>query len=244
MNPSKSGKLSIFKIYQVTFQLLRKHPAFFIPFIIFALFDALALIILFLAPRMPLILVLGPFIRTFWGEGFLHYPTNFLLLPKLFFLNRMVLSVIAGSLLSGIAVDIILGIYNEKPVRLRESFKTALRKYISLFTVVFLISLLYYFLTKISSISLTKYFFDPKKRVLIFKFESHHGSGFNPGKLIARGLYPVDFCLCYPGIDDRKRETYPGNFQIGFDFQKGISPHDYFGGPAVASLYPYLCLKL
>lgn len=83
---------------------LRHAPAIFIPFLIFAVVELACLGVLYYAPRQPWSAVLGPPIRAFWGEAFLHYPANFLLLPHLVSLARTVLYVLVGSLLNGIAV--------------------------------------------------------------------------------------------------------------------------------------------
>lgn len=144
-------------LYTGTLQAFKKKPSVFTPFVIFAALEFLALMIIFLAPRMPLILVFGPPIRTFWGEKFLHYPANFLLLPKLASHSRMLLSIFAGSLLSGLAVSRLY----EKPS------KTAFKKYISLFLIVFIISILFYFSVKLIAILLTKYFMDHRRLLFL-----------------------------------------------------------------------------
>jgi hypothetical protein len=114
--------------------------------------------LIYLAPRMPLKIIFGPPIRTFWGEIFLHYPANFLLIPKLTNLARMGLSILLGSVLTGMAVTLIYDIYTKKKVSLDTAFLTAVKKYLSLFTVVFLLTALFYFIEKFLTISLIKYF--------------------------------------------------------------------------------------
>jgi len=154
------------KAYLNTKQSVKNAPAIFIPFIIFAIIEFIALICIYLAPRMPLRLILGPPIRTFWGEGFLHYPLNFLLIPKLMSLSRMFLSIIFSSVLTGMAVVIISDIYNKKHLNLETAFKSALKKYISLFSIVFILILLYYGLIKIVNTGLAKYFIAGHTRLL------------------------------------------------------------------------------
>ena len=146
------------KVYKTTSQYLKGHPVIFIPFTLFALVELIVLTVLYLAPRAPLKAILGPPIRTFWGEAFLHYPTNFLLLAKLDSLARMCLSVVIGSLLTGVAAALILGVYNKKHPKLGTAFKTSLKKYFSLALVVLLITVLFYALTKGIFIGLAKYF--------------------------------------------------------------------------------------
>jgi hypothetical protein len=166
MSPQDSHTLSIKKAYNTTVKSFKNNPALFVPFIIFAILEFISLIIIYLAPRMPLRLIFGPPIRTFWGERFLHYPLNFLLLPKLTSLARMGLTILLGSLLTGMAVAITLDIYNKKQIKLAASFKTAFKKYIYLFSVVFLFTLLFCLLVKIVTIVLIKYFIAGQSRLL------------------------------------------------------------------------------
>ena len=158
MSIPKTKNPQISKIYQESFRALKAYPSLMLPFLIFALAEAACLIILFLSPRMPFIKIFGPPIRTFWGEMFLHYPANFLLLPKLESFSRTFLSVVIGSLLTGIAVSMVFAMHNKKRPGLSASFRLALKKYILLFSVVFIINALFYGLEKIVTLGLVKYF--------------------------------------------------------------------------------------
>lgn len=148
MNPCHK-KCSITEIYRLTFNSLKNKNKLFLPFLIFAGIDLIGLILLYLAPQEPFLKVLGPPIRAFWGEAFLHYPMNFILLPKLESLNRMCLSIILGSLLTGVAVAMVYDDDNYQRISLRKSFRSALKKYVSLFTVVLTVSIIFYFTTKV-----------------------------------------------------------------------------------------------
>lgn len=154
------------KAYNTSIKSLKNSPALFIPFIIFAILEVIVLVIIYLAPRMPLRLILGPVISTFWGERFLHYPVNFLLLPKIASLSRMGLAVIFSSLLSGVAVALVFAVYNKKQIKFKEAFKSALIKYASLFILVLIFTLLFYFLVKLIIIVLVKYFMAGHSRLL------------------------------------------------------------------------------
>jgi hypothetical protein len=157
------------KAYNTSIKSLKNHPALFLPFIIFAILEVITLIIIYLVPQMPLRLVLGPVIRTFWGERFLHYPANFLLLPKLASLSRMGLAVIFSSLLSGVAVALVFAVYNKKQIKFKEAFRAALKKYSSLFIVVLIFTLLFYFLVRLVTIVLVSYFIAGHSRLLFLK---------------------------------------------------------------------------
>lgn len=161
-----AGKSSIKKAYSNTFQSLKKHSILLKPFIIFGLIDLAALLLIYFGVRMPLRLVFGPIIRTFWGEAYLHYPDNFMLLPKLVSLSRMALTIIFGSFLTGVAVAIVFGIYNKKEIKLKDAFKAALKQYSSLLIVVLIFTLGFYFLIKLVGIGLVKYFLAGHRRLL------------------------------------------------------------------------------
>ena len=136
MKPQKP-RLFVAEIYKTTFHGFKKNPPLFTPFLIFTAIELISLFILFLAPRMPLKLLFGPIIKTFWGEVFLHYPATFFLLPKLAAFTRMGLAILIGSLLTGMAVGMAADFYANKRISLRNSFRLALKNYLSLIIIVF-----------------------------------------------------------------------------------------------------------
>lgn len=168
MTSQKTHTPSIVTVYDTTVKSLKRHPALFVPFVIFLICDLISIAALYLAPRAPFIKIFGPPIRTFWGERFLHYPLNFLLLPKLTSLARMGLSVIIGSLLTGVAVAIMYDIYNKKKPKLGSAFGVALKKYLYLFIIVALFTLLFYFLVKLIPKGLVYYFIAGRHKQLLF----------------------------------------------------------------------------
>lgn len=166
MKADKTNRSSFSQAYNTTWQALKNNPNILLPFAIFAALEFLILIIFYLSPRMPFVLFLGPIVRTFWGEGFLHYPLNFLLLPTLDSLIRLILSVIIGSLLTGAAVAMCLDIYQKKHPKFKNSFKQALKSYISLFAVVLIATLVFLVFEKLINFGLKKYFFAGHAKLL------------------------------------------------------------------------------
>ncbi len=169
MYSQKTGKSPLREAYNLTFRCIKNNPAIFFPFIIFAVFDFIATIIIYLAPRAPLRAILGPPIRTLWGERFLHYPLNFILLPKLASLSRMVLTICVGSLLTGIAVAMILNVYNKKHINLIACLRSSFKKYIHLFAVVLFFSSLYFILIRIIRKALIMYFISGHSKLLFLE---------------------------------------------------------------------------
>lgn len=94
----------IVEIYQQTISLLSENPTILFLFLMIALMDALALTVLYFAPSKPFSILLAPIIRAFWSEAFLHYPKNFILLPKLFNHAHFVILTFVGIVITGIVV--------------------------------------------------------------------------------------------------------------------------------------------
>ena len=144
MTYQKSQLIPVKKSLGSAIKSFKNTPALFIPFLIFAAAEALSLIFVYLIPRPPLKLIFGQPIRDFWGDLFLHYPTNFLLLPKLASLTRMGLTVIFGSFLTGMAVNAVVNLHHKRHINLTGSLKSALKKYASLFIIVLIFTLDFY----------------------------------------------------------------------------------------------------
>lgn len=146
------------KTYLNTFRALRTHPALFTPFLIFAALDVFALVVLYLAPRMPLRIVFGPIIKAIWGEQFLHYPLNFIKLPVMTSLARMGLTIFTGSLLTAIAVILVYQVYSKNETSFKKAFKASLKEYIPLFLIVGAFIGFFFFLMRIITIGIWRYF--------------------------------------------------------------------------------------
>ncbi len=108
--------MTVFKTWQESWRLIRKHPVVFAPFVIAAGCSLIALYILFLAPQRPLSYLLAPPIRAVAGEKFLHYPFNFIILPKLFRLGDLFVGALVGMLMSAVGVGIVAeGLTGKRP---------------------------------------------------------------------------------------------------------------------------------
>src|SRR3989338_2380469 len=94
----------IVEIYRQVFSMLGKDPTILFLFITLGVLDFIALVVLFLAPSAPISYMLAPIIRTFWSDYFLHYPHNFLLLPKLFSHAHFLISTVVGVFITGLIV--------------------------------------------------------------------------------------------------------------------------------------------
>ena len=133
-------KISQKSIYQQPVALLRAalnafvgNPVILYPFLVTAFIQLLALEILYFAPRFPLVLFFGPIIKRVWGEIFLHYPTNFLLLPKLFYYVQLLISIFIGSFLTAVAIYLIEAVNSDKKTNFGLAAKELLPRYAYIF---------------------------------------------------------------------------------------------------------------
>ncbi len=141
MSHSNNGSaVALSGIFRFTPLALRNQPAILVPFLIFAVIELCFLTALYFFPRQPFVTVFGPPVRVFFGERFLHYPDNFLLLPQLAAFSRTLLYVVAGSLLEGVAVALVKQAYTGESPR-GSAFLFAARRYGALASVSFLVSL-------------------------------------------------------------------------------------------------------
>jgi hypothetical protein len=113
-------------------RLLKQYPVLLTPFLVVGLINGLVLTALFLAPRPPLSIVLAPVIRAFWGEQFLHYPVNFLLLPKLFGYGKNAIDFSLGVILTGMAMTMIAQAEQRTQPSWWFGLKKGVRRYIRL----------------------------------------------------------------------------------------------------------------
>ncbi len=158
MPAEKTSKPSIRDAYVLTFQTFKKSPSIYLPFLIFAGIELAFLMLLFLAPRQPLRPLLGPPIDRFFGERFLHYPLNFLILPKMISQVRVVLTVLVGSLMTGTAVLMTIKTYAKQTAEFKPSLRSAAKNYIALFCIVLFITVLFQLAIRVTSALMLKYF--------------------------------------------------------------------------------------
>jgi len=133
-------------ILRLAFSLFKfEHQQIFYPFIIVVFINFLVLEILYFSPRYPLSILFAPLISRIWGEGYLHYPMDLMLLPKLFYYTQTIIFLFLSSFLIVLIVDMVDAINNEKQV----NFKASLRKSLPGYIYIVLYSLLFLLLFKV-----------------------------------------------------------------------------------------------
>ncbi|MDP3786156.1 MAG: hypothetical protein Q8R05_01160 [Candidatus Omnitrophota bacterium] len=133
-------------VWSVTFKTLAKYPSLLIPFFMNAVFQGLVLTVLFYYPRSPFSAIFGQPVQAFYGIRFLHYPYNFLLLPKLFYYGQILATLTLGVVMFGMAMGMVSQIHTEGTApRIGGSINRSLRRYLPLvgiWLVTFIISLI------------------------------------------------------------------------------------------------------
>ncbi len=123
----------IFSVWSMTFRMIAKYPRILLPFFIKAIFEALALTVLFYSPRSPFSIVLAQPIKSFFGATYLHYPANFTLLPTLFYYGQILAMFMVGAVMYGMAMGMVSQAHSGTgDVKISGNFNRAARRYFAL----------------------------------------------------------------------------------------------------------------
>jgi len=133
--------LTVLRLSFILFKF--ENQQIFYPFIIIVFINLVILEILYFSPRYPLLVFFAPIISRIWGQEYLHYPMDMMLLPKLFYYAQMVIYLFLSSILSVLVVDMVAAINNENPVSFKASLQKSLPGYIYIVLYSFLSLLLF-----------------------------------------------------------------------------------------------------
>lgn len=129
---SENQRTSIGAVYRDAVEVLKNNPTVLILFLFIAFIDLVALFLLWLAPSEPVSFLLAPIIKTFWSSDFLHYPANFLLLPKLFSHAHFLILSIFGLIVTGITIKKIDAYLEGESLSISGAIGPVLSKYLAL----------------------------------------------------------------------------------------------------------------
>ena len=125
-------------IFSKSINALRQNSIIFLPFAIIAFLELLGLEILYFSSRFPLSIIFGPPIRRLFGESYLHYPFNFIIIPKLQYNLQVVISIFLGGLLTAALMHMVYRISQVNQPNFKVSLKAVFKNY---FTFLLIISL-------------------------------------------------------------------------------------------------------
>ena len=144
----KASEIQVISLIRTSIVAIFEHPIILYPLCIGVFLQLLALEILYFSPRFPLSTFFGPLIRRVWGEIYLHYPANFMLLPKLFYYAQCFLYLFIGCVLNAMAISMIAAVNSDKKITLKTAAKECFSRYSHIFFASFLSFGFYLFITK------------------------------------------------------------------------------------------------
>ncbi|MFH1860541.1 MAG: hypothetical protein ABH870_05970 [bacterium] len=131
------------EVWKVSFKSMWQCPAIFLPFAFIALCEMILLGILLLAPHPIMEPLLGPPIKRFFGEMFLHYPYNFSLLPTLFEYVSLPLTLVLMPLMCAVTVGMTSFVVNGEKADLGKNLGLSIKKYVPSFFLRIIVLLIY-----------------------------------------------------------------------------------------------------
>jgi|Deesub1362B_J571_1020462.scaffolds.fasta_scaffold00832_6 hypothetical protein len=106
-----------------------KYPKLLTPFLLFAFLEFLILGMLLNFYEAPFAGILVPLIKRFFGEQYLHYPNNFVILPFLFQNLNLLLTGVIGVVIVGMAISMFAEFFRNQKAAFFASLNLALSKY-------------------------------------------------------------------------------------------------------------------
>jgi len=120
----------IVEIFRQTRKTLKENPIIWVLFFFVALCDLIALLILYTAPFGPHAILFAPIIRALWSDAYLHYPENFILLPKLMQHAHVVILLTVGIIITGIVIKKVEAFRKGEKLHSVQALKLVLPKYL------------------------------------------------------------------------------------------------------------------
>ncbi len=127
------NEIDIHEIFTKLWRTLRKYPGAMTPFLIMGFLDLVLLAALYYASKPPVSPNFTPYIRSLWGEKYLHYPANFLILPELFGYGKNMLMFVTGLLSSGVTIAVIFQILSNTEPDWKICISKTFNKYFAMF---------------------------------------------------------------------------------------------------------------
>ncbi len=125
-------------VLRSTFNTMVSYKKLYYPLVVLAFIQLLCLELLYFSPRFPLAAFFGPIIRNIWGEKYLHYPLNLVLLPKLFYYAQLVIYLFVGSFLLAVLSRLVVTYNNEGKVDVRKALRSCWPLYVHVLLATFL----------------------------------------------------------------------------------------------------------
>lgn len=133
--PFTSSYKQILPILNSSINTLAGNKKILFPFVIIAFVQLLCLEILYFANRYPLNIFFSPIISKLWSEEFLHYPMNFILLPKLFQYAQIPTYIFLSSFFIAVAIAMIYQLEQGHALKTGRIMKEVASQYVHIIVV-------------------------------------------------------------------------------------------------------------
>jgi len=134
------------------------HPRILFPFISIAFIQLFVLEVLYFSPQYPLAKFFGPVIKRLMGEIYLHYPVNYIILPKLFNYAQVPIYLFLSNFLIGVAIALLWAINTNSTTSIKTAFKSVKPMYVHIVIAAFISFIVYFGLYSIYGTFLAKSF--------------------------------------------------------------------------------------
>lgn len=104
----------------------------FAPWAVLALLQGILLLLLFYFLVPPVDKIMVPVLKLVFGDRFFHFPGSLVLLPKAFYYGNLLLGIIAGSFLGGVAAYLFAGHFSGERGSFRGGLSLVFSRYPSL----------------------------------------------------------------------------------------------------------------
>lgn len=145
-------------LWEMSFSLMARYPKIFLPYIILILLEVCLLIFLFLSYLPIFSPLLAPPIKVFFGEIYLHYPYNLVLLPTIFDYGDMVLVLIFAPLISGMTVSMVYQAKENNSPKFGSNFLLGIKKYLILLGLWIIVAILVFSIFHLGNFLVLKFY--------------------------------------------------------------------------------------
>lgn len=189
-------------VWAITFRMVAKYPAVLLPFLLKAIFEGIVLAVLFYFPRPPFTAIFAQPVKNIFGAAYLHYPYNFNILPTLFYYGQVVVMVIFGVIMYGMAVAMVSQAHTEgEGVRAFGSFNRAVRRYFALLGIWAVIYILSFVILKAPTWIITSTMQRTPSSVMLLQVLSYTG-------IAVAFLVEALFIYAYPALIIERRGVF------------------------------------
>ncbi|MBI4846017.1 MAG: hypothetical protein HY810_06045 [Candidatus Omnitrophica bacterium] len=112
--------------------IIINQPKIMLPFAIMSTIEVSGIVLIFMLLQDPWVNFIRPVIKWYWQEQFLHYPLNLVLLAQLFYYFQVIITLIIGTLITGMTINAINQYKLKGDFSFKKAFWETLPKYVHL----------------------------------------------------------------------------------------------------------------